>query len=61
MSRLIYFSHFKRDFVNKKIGTKLLHAYVYIVQAKYWINSSKAVVGIDRPMKGLSMHIQKSY
>ena len=41
--------------------TKLLHAYaqcVYIVLAKYQIDPSKAVVGVDRPMKALSMHIQ---
>ena len=25
---------------------------------KYWINSSKAVVGVDQPMKTLSMHIK---
>ena len=43
---------------------KLLHAYVhcvYIVLTKYQIASSKAVVGVDRPIKVLSMHIQKSY
>ena len=41
---------------------KLLHAYVhcvYIVLTKYQIASSKAVVGVDRPMKAPSMHIQK--
>ena len=40
---------------------KLLHAYVhcvYIVLTKYQIASSKAVVGVDRPIKALSMHIQ---
>ena len=26
---------------------------------KYWINLAKAVVGVYRPMKALSMHIQK--
>ena len=39
---------------------KLLHAYVqcvYIVSA----NPSKAVVGVERPKKALSMQIQKSY
>ena len=44
--------------------TKLLHAYVqcaYIVSAKYQIASSKAVVGVDRPIKAPSMHIQKPY
>ena len=45
-------------------GTKLLHAYVqyvYIVAAKYQNVPSKAVVGVDRSMKALSMHIQKPY
>ena len=44
--------------------TKLLHAYVqcvYIVEAKNQIVPSKAVVGVDRPMKAPSMHIQKPY
>ena len=44
--------------------TKLLHAYVqyvYIVAAKYQIAPSKAVVGVDRHIKALSMHIQKPY
>ena len=43
---------------------KLLHAYVqcvYIVSAKYQIAPSKAVVGVDRPIKALFMHIQKPY
>ena len=43
---------------------KLLHAYVqcvYIVSTKYQIASSKAVVGVDRPIKAQSMHIQKPY
>ena len=31
------------------------------VLTKYQIASSKAVVGVDRPIKVLSMHIQKSY
>ena len=38
------------------------HAYVqcvYIVKATYQIAPSKAVVGVDRPMKAPSMHIQK--
>ena len=45
-------------------STRLLHAYVqwvYIVSAKYQIAPSKAVVGVERPIKALSMHIQKSY
>ena len=53
-------------FVKKKIffGTKFLHAYVkyvYNVKAKYQIVLSKALVGVDWPMKILSMHIQKTY
>ena len=32
-----------------------------IVSAKYQIAPSKAVVGFDRPIKALSMHIQKPY
>ena len=43
---------------------KLLNAYVqcvYIVSAKYQIAQSKAVVGVERPIKALSMHIQKRY
>ena len=32
---------------------------VYIVKAKYQIAPSKAVIGVDRPIKALSMHIQK--
>ena len=45
-------------------NNKLLHAYVqcvYIVSAKYQIAPSKAVVGVDRPIKALSMHILKPY
>ena len=41
---------------------KILHAYVqyvYIVYTKYQIAPSKAVVGVDRPIKALSLHIQK--
>ena len=43
------------------LWTKLLHAYVqcvYIVLAKYNFVPSKAVVGVDCPMKAPSMHIQ---
>ena len=43
---------------------KFLHVqYVYIVGANYQIapGPSKAVVGADRPIKALSMHIQKPY
>ena len=38
-------------------STKLLRAYVqyvYIVYVKHWINSSKAVVGVDWPTKVLN-------
>ena len=35
--------------------------FVYIVYAKYQIALLKAVVGVDRPMKAPSMHIQKPY
>ena len=41
---------------------KLLHAYVqyvYIVYTKYQITPSKAVVEVDRPIKALSLHMQK--
>ena len=51
-------------FVKKKKSTRLLHAYVqcvYIVSAKYQIAPLKAVLGVDRPMKTPSMHIQKPY
>ena len=56
----------KAIILSKKIffGAKLFHAYVqfvYIVKAKYQIAPSKAVVGVDRPMKEVSMHIQKPY
>ena len=40
--------------------TKLLHVYVLyvnIVYVKYWINSSKAVVKVDPPVKVLSMQM----
>ena len=30
-------------------------------KVKYQIAPSKAVVGVDRPIKALSMHIQKPY
>ena len=45
-------------------SSRLLHAYVQcvnIVSAKYQIAPLKAVVGVDRPMKAPSMHIQKPY
>ena len=45
-------------------STRLLHAYgqyFYIVKEKYQIAPLKAVVGVDRPMKAPSMHIQKPY
>ena len=43
-------------------STRLLHAYVqcvYIVKATDQIAPLQAVVGVDRPMKAPSMHIQK--
>ena len=52
---------FSRICANKNY--KLLHAYVqcvYIVSAKYQIAQSKAVVGVELPIKALSMHIQKA-
>ena len=58
----IWKEDFSRICANKNY--KLLHAYVqcvYIVSAKYQIAPSKAVVGVERPIKALSMHIQKSY
>ena len=58
----IVLKDFSRICANKNY--KLLHAYVqcvYIVSAKYQIAPSKAVVGVDRPIKALSMHIQKPY
>ena len=47
---------------NNFLSTILLHAYVqyvYIMYTRYQIASSKAVVGVDRHIKALSMHIQK--
>ena len=52
--------HFVKDYF---FQTKLLHAYVqcvYFVLAKYQIAPSKAVVGVDLPMK-VAMYIQKLY
>ena len=52
--------HFVKNYFFR---TKLLHAYVqcvFIEYAKYQIAPSKAVVGVDRPMKAPSMHIYKS-
>ena len=43
---------------------KFLHAYVqyvYIVATKHQTAPSKTVVEVDRPIKALSMHIQKPY
>ena len=53
--------HFVKNYF---FPTKLLHAYVqyvFIVGAKYQIAPTKAVVGVDPPIKALSMHIQKPY
>ena len=52
--------HFVKNYF---FQTKLLHAYVqyvYIVAAKYQIAPSKAVVGVDLPIKALSC-IYKSH
>ena len=52
--------HFVKNYF---FWTKLLHAYVqcvYIVWGKYQIAPSKAVVGVDWPMKALSMNIYTS-
>ena len=49
-------------FVKIQFLTNLLYVYVqcvYIVKTEYQISESKAVVGVDRPMEALSMHIQK--
>ena len=57
-------SHRCHFFKNYLFQTKLLHAYVqcvYIVSATYHNAPSKAVVGVDRSMKALSMHIQKPH
>ena len=34
--------------------------YMFNVSTLYWIVSSKTLVEFDRPIKALSMHIQKS-
>ena len=62
--RLSKFSKLSFCKKKKQFLIKLLHAYVqclYIVKAKYQIVPSKAVVGVDLPLKALSMHIQKPY
>ena len=40
-----------------------MHMFMHMfnVSAKYQIAPPKAVVGVDRPIKALSMHIQKPY
>ena len=40
---------------------RMVNVGVYIVAAKYQIAPLKAVVGVDRPMKAPSKHIQKHY
>ena len=57
-------SHSCHFIKNYFFWTKLLHAYVqcvYTISVKYQIAPSKAVVGVDRPMKAPSMHIQTPY
>ena len=49
-------------FYQKNFFNQTTYAYgqcVYIVYATYQIAPSKAVVGVDQPMKALSMYIQK--
>ena len=55
----------KEDFsrICENKNYRLLHAYVhcvYIVSAKYIIAPSKAVEGVDWPIKALSMHYTKA-
>ena len=64
----IYKSHFRGNVkvLVAVISSKFmfLHAYVqcvYNMKAKYQMTPSKTVVGVDRPMQALSMHIQKPY
>ena len=38
-----------------------MHMFNVSTSAKYHIVPSKAMVGVDRPIKALSMHIQKLY
>ena len=55
-------SHGCHSVNNNFLSTLLLHAYVqyvYIMYTRYQIAPSKAVVGVDRHIKALSMHIQK--
>ena len=49
----------KKVYLMKKVNKHI--QCVYIVSAKYQIAPSKAVVGLDLPIKALSMHIQKPY
>ena len=61
--RKICLSSHSCHFVNNNfLSTILLHAYVqyvYIMYTRYQIAPPKAVVGVDRHIKALSMHIQK--
>ena len=46
----------------ESVQTKIINSFMHMfVSAKYQIAPSKAVVGVDRPIKALSMHIQKPY
>ena len=61
--RKICLSSHSCHFVNNNfLSTILLHAhvqYVYIMYTRYQIAPSKAVIGVDRHIKALPMHIQK--
>ena len=52
---------FPRSTFKKIIIWNLQVLIAVILKAKYQIVLSKAVVEVDRPMKVLSMHIQKPY
>ena len=60
-----WLSSHRCHFVKNTFSAKLLHAYVqyvYIVTIKHWINLLKAMEGVDRSTKTLSitgMHNQK--
>ena len=61
--RKICLSSHSCHFVNNNfLSTILLHAYVqyvFIMYTRYQTAPSKAVVGVDRQIKTLSMHMQK--
>ena len=60
----LFYGHIAVILSNKIFFHRFLHAYVqyvYIVYVKYWTNSAKSVVGVNQPMKALSMIIRNSY